>query len=68
MENQSEEQYLPEDKDLLDEMEKIGPPSTGTSAMGQLNKLLSLQIKAMLRSRKAETFQSMCRKTADVMA
>jgi hypothetical protein len=52
METNPDEQYLPEDKDLLSEVEAIGPASTGTGATTQSNKLIGIQIKAILRNRK----------------
>lgn len=52
MENKPEEQYLPADKDLLAEIEKIGPPSSGMAEDAKMHQLAALQIKATLRNRK----------------
>ena len=38
MEKEAEKQYLLEDKDLLDELVKVGPPSTGAAEAGQMHK------------------------------
>ncbi len=45
-------QYLSEDEDLLAEVEKVGPPSTGMAEAGQMHQLASIQIRASLRNRK----------------
>jgi len=47
-----EKQYLSEDQDLLDELEKIGPMSTGTSLSEQQRKINVIQVKSILKSRK----------------
>lgn len=46
------DEYLPEDQDLLDELEKIGPMSTGEATSEKQRKISTIQIKASLRSRK----------------
>jgi hypothetical protein len=48
-----DDQYLPEDKDLLEELSAIGPASSGRAEEERKNKLSSLQIKATLRNKKA---------------
>lgn len=48
-----EEQYLPEDNDLLSELESIGPLSTGQPLEEQKKKIQFVQIKALLKSRKS---------------
>ncbi len=45
-------EYLPEDQDLLDELEKIGPMSTGIALAEQQRKINVIQIKSTLRHRK----------------
>jgi len=45
-------EYLPEDQDLLSEMERIGPMSTGTALADQQRNINELQLKAVLRNRK----------------
>lgn len=45
--------YLPEDKDLLETLEGIGPMSTGAALSEQQRKIDVIHIKALLRSRKA---------------
>ena len=47
-----EDQYLEEDKDLLDELDSIGPLSTGLPLEEQKRKIQVIHIKALLRSRK----------------
>lgn len=49
----NKEQYLPEDQDLLDELNSIGPLSTGVVLEEQKRKIQVVQIKSLLRSRKA---------------
>ena len=44
--------YLKEDEDLLDELKKIGSPTSGIAEMGSMHKLTVIQIQATLRSRK----------------
>lgn len=44
--------YLKEDLDLINEMESIGPMSTGTALSEQQRKIDVIQIKSILRSRK----------------
>lgn len=46
-------EYLPEDQDLLDELEKIGPMSTGTALAEQQRKIKIIHVKALLRERKS---------------
>jgi hypothetical protein len=46
------EQYLPEDQDLLGELEQIGPMSTGAALAEQKRKISEIQIESILRSRK----------------
>lgn len=46
-------QYLEEDQDLLKELDSIGPLSTGLALEEQKKKIETIQIKALLRSRKA---------------
>lgn len=48
----NKENYLPEDYDLIDRLNKIGPMSTGLAADRQKQKMNSIQIEAILRSRK----------------
>lgn len=45
--------YLPEDQDLLDELEAIGPMSTGSALSEQQRKIEEIHIKALLRERKS---------------
>lgn len=49
---QVDEPYLPEDKDILDALEAIGPMSTGTALAEQQRRLQVLQVQATLRNRK----------------
>ncbi|MFA5841130.1 MAG: hypothetical protein WC847_02580 [Candidatus Paceibacterota bacterium] len=52
-----EEQYLPEDQELLDELEAINPLSTGQALEEQKKRIQVIEIKALLKSRKsADTF------------
>lgn len=44
--------YLPEDKDLLDELDSIGPMSSGFPLQEQKRKISTIQIKSILRNRK----------------
>ncbi|MES2223747.1 MAG: hypothetical protein V4469_02315 [Patescibacteria group bacterium] len=46
------EQYLPEDKDILDALDSIGEISTGIAFSKQQMKMNELQIKATLRTNK----------------
>ena len=48
-----ENQYLSEDKDLLKELESIGPLSTGQALEEQKKQIQVIQIKALLRNRKS---------------
>jgi hypothetical protein len=50
---ENKDQYLPEDQDLLDALQAIGPASTGTAATEQTHRLIATQIKATLRNKKA---------------
>lgn len=44
--------YLLEDRDLIDELESIGPMSTGLALEEQKRKISEIQIKSILRNRK----------------
>ena len=48
-----EDQYLPEDQDLLKEIDSIGPLSTGLALEEQKKRIQVVQIKALLRNRKS---------------
>ncbi len=61
MTQSSDDFYLPEDKDILDSLDTLGPMSTGTALSEQQRKLQELQIRATLRSRK--TANSMSKST-----
>jgi heme A synthase len=52
MTNKGEGEYLPEDKDLLDEVEGVGPSTSGVAETDKMHSLTVIQIKAALRSRK----------------
>jgi len=52
-ENKKENQYLPEDKKLLEELEKSELFNTGITSEGQKKELQIMQIKATLRSIKS---------------
>jgi hypothetical protein len=45
--------YLKEDLDLLNELDLIGPMSTGTALEEQKRKIDSIQIKTLLRTKRA---------------
>lgn len=47
-----ENQYLEEDRDLLDELDSIGPMSTGVALSEQQRKISVIQIKSVLRNTK----------------
>ena len=47
-----ENQYLPEDSDLIDDLNSIGEVSTGLALSKQQMKASEIQIKATLRNRK----------------
>ena len=47
------ELYLPEDQDLLKELDSIGPLSTGQALEEQKKRIQVIQIKASLRNRKS---------------
>jgi hypothetical protein len=49
----TENSYLPEDQDLIDELSAIGPMSTGTALSEQQRKIQEIHIKALLRDRKS---------------
>lgn len=54
MEEKTENQkYLSEDNDLLDELDSIGPLSTGQALEEQKRRVQIVQIKTLLRSRKS---------------
>ncbi|HWH16610.1 MAG TPA: hypothetical protein VNU25_03435 [Candidatus Paceibacterota bacterium] len=45
--------YLPEDQDLLDKLEAIGPMSTGDGLADQQRRIQEIHIQALLRGRKS---------------
>jgi archaellum biogenesis protein FlaJ (TadC family) len=51
--NKEKQQYLPEDQDLLTELESIGPLSTGQALEEQKKRVQVVQIKALLKSHKS---------------
>ena len=52
-ETKERQKYLLEDQDLIEELESIGSVSTGTALEEQKRKILVVEIKAILKSRKS---------------
>jgi heme A synthase len=50
--NDEEKQYLSEDKDLLNEIQAMGPSTSGVAETEKIHRLTIIQIKASLRQRK----------------
>lgn len=52
MRRDTEKLHLPEDQDILSELEKVREPTAGIGESARMHKLAALQIEAVLRNRK----------------